>query len=438
MMDNVALSSLVTLTSGGTPSKANSAFWGGAIPWLTPKDMNAFDGSTTDCVTSLALGNGTRLANADTIFIAVRGMSLHKEIRIVRARCAMAFNQDIKGMQPSGIDRDFLYFALQYRVPQLLESVEAAGHGTGVLPTERLSALQIPRFDPSEEQALGQFFAALDDKIELNRRMNETLEGMAQAVFRDWFVDFGPTRRKLAGVTDSALIMGGLIASAVHSAALAALFPATLADNGLPEGWVEREIGDLTEIVGGATPSTKSSEFWDGGIHQWATPKDLSRNRGIVLFETERRVTDAGLSSIGSGLSPARSVLMSSRAPIGYLAINDEPIAVNQGFIVMRPSKALPPEFAYIWCQENMEIIKANANGSTFQEISKRNFRPLLVKYPGERLMSEFVATVGPFFGLIQLRERESATLATTRDLLLPKLMSGEIRLGGVEAGGAT
>jgi type I restriction enzyme, S subunit len=100
----------------------------------------------------------------------------------------------------------------------------------------------------------------------------------------------------------------------------------------------------------------------------------------------------------------------------------------------MRPSKALPPEFAYIWCQENMEIIKANANGSTFQEISKRNFRPLPVNYPGEPLIAEFVGTVGPLFGLIRLRELKSATLAATRDLLLPKLMSGEIRLAADEA----
>ncbi|GAB5461018.1 MAG: hypothetical protein HoeaKO_11090 [Hoeflea alexandrii] len=258
---------------------------------------------------------------------------------------------------------------------------------------------------------------------------------MARAIFKDWFVDFGPTRRKQDGATDPVTILGGLLPDPAKAEPVAALFPDRFGDDGLPEGWEEREVGELCPVAGGGTPSTKEPNFWDGGTHLWATPKDLSKLTGLFLRETERRITDAGLAKVSSGLSPTGSVLLSSRAPIGYVAIAEEPLAVNQGFIVMQPTPLFPTEFAYFWTLENLEHIKANANGSTFQEISKKNFRPLKVCHSGEELLTRFCEIAGPFLAMIRNNERESQTLAATRDLLLPKLMSGEIRLK--EAGGA-
>lgn len=133
------LPDVATLLSGGTPSKANPNYWGGAIPWLTPKDMSDYNGSTLHRVTEDAIGNGTRLAPAGAIFVAVRGMSLHTEIRVIRSSEPMTFNQDIKAILPKSIDGDFLFFALTAHKPALLSVVEAAGHGTGVLPTDRLT-----------------------------------------------------------------------------------------------------------------------------------------------------------------------------------------------------------------------------------------------------------------------------------------------------------
>ena len=293
------------------------------------------------------------------------------------------------------------------------------------------AVVEVP--DVAEQERIAWVLSALDDKIELNRRTNETVEAMARAVFRDWFVDFGPTRRKAAGLTDPAAILGGLLPDPEKAAPLAALFPDSFGANGLPEGWEEREVGDLCPIVGGGTPSTKEPAFWNGGTHNWATPKDLSKLSGLFLNETERQVTDAGLAKVSSGLSPVGSVLLSSRAPIGYVAIAVKPVAVNQGFIVMQPAPAFPTEFAYFWTLENLDLIKANANGSTFQEISKKNFRPLLANHAGEDLVAKFAEVAEPMMDLIRNNEQENQTLAATRDLRLPKLMSGDLRLTGVE-----
>lgn len=296
-----------------------------------------------------------------------------------------------------------------------------------------LERIRLPIPDMDERLAINSTLNIVRDKIELNRQINKTLEAMAQAIFRDWFVDSGPTRRKIDGATDPVEIMGGLVSDPDRAQELAELFPTELGEDGLPEGWSEKPIGDLAEVVGGSTPSTKAEEYWDDGHHMWATPKDLSKQDDLFLFDTERQVTDAGLAKIGSGLSPVGTVLLSSRAPIGYLAIADVPTAVNQGFIAIRPSTKLPTSFALLWCQANMEKIKAAANGSTFQEISKRNFRPLTVVHTSQQVTNMFDGIVAPMFELMRSRAKENRTFAATRDLLLPKLMSGEIRLRDAE-----
>lgn len=202
--------------------------------------MSRFDGNTQDSVTRAAIGNGTREASEDSLFIAVRGMSLHNEIRVVRPRRKMAFNQDIKAITPvAAVDGRFLYYALLAKVPELLDAVEAAGHGTGVLPTDKLNSLPIPDLPLPEQRAIAATLGALDDKIELNRKMNATLEAMARALFRDWFVDFGPTRAKMEA------------RAPYLSPDLWSLFPDRLDDEGKPEGWDEKPLDEIADFLNG-------------------------------------------------------------------------------------------------------------------------------------------------------------------------------------------
>ena len=377
--------------------------------------MSRFDGNTQDSVTRDAIGNGTREASEDSLFIAVRGMSLHNEIRVVRPKRKMAFNQDIKAITPvAAVDGRFLHYALLAKIPELLDAVEAAGHGTGVLPTDKLNSLPIPDLPLPEQRAIAATLGALDDKIDLHRKMNATLEAMARALFRDWFVDFGPTRAKMEG-------RAPYLAPDLWS-----LFPDRLNDEDKPKGWEVSTIGDEVRVVGGSTPSTKEPDLWDGGIN-WATPKDLSNLVAPVLLETARTISAAGLAKISSGQLPVGSLLLSSRAPIGYLAIAEVPVSINQGFIGMICDRMISNVFAWLWTLENMEAILAKANGSTFQEISKGNFRPLPVVVPSAPVMHAFDAIAQPLYERIAKNERESRTLAQTRDLLLPQLMSGQI-----------
>lgn len=250
--------------------------------------------------------------------------------------------------------------------------------------------------------------------------MNETLEASARALFRDWFVDFGPTRAKAEG----------------HPAYLApdlwSLFPDCL-DGGTPVGWEWSTIGAEVDAVGGSTPTTKDATLWNGDV-AWTTPKDLSGLNSPILTHTARTISRAGLRTISSGLLPAGTVLMSSRAPVGYLAVSQIPVAINQGYIAMRCNGRVSNWSAYLWAKENMDAIIQNANGSTFQEISKANFRPLPILVACEPVRLQFDRIVASMFEQIIANDEEYRALAETRDTLLPKLMSGAIRVREAES----
>lgn len=273
----------------------------------------------------------------------------------------------------------------------------------------------------AEQQAVAHILGALDAKIKRNCLTSETLEAMARLLFRDWFIDYGPVRFKMDG-------RAPYLEPNTWN-----LFPASLDEDNKPQGWMASSIGEEVKVVGGSTPSTKEPEYWDDGNHCWATPKDLSSLKSPVLLSTERKVTNRGLSQISSGLLPTGTVLLSSRAPIGYMAIAEIPTAINQGFIAMKCEKDIPNLFVLFWCKERMDLILGNANGSTFQEISKSNFRPLPVVVPPKLVVDAFVTATDPMYQTIVANLRENKVLSSLRDSLLRKLMYGEVGIVELE-----
>ena len=329
-------------------------------------------------------------------------------------------------------DTDYAYYLTKWEgVSGYAISQMTGTSGRQRVPSEALDHLKVLLPPLPEQRAIAHILGTLDDKIENLRRQNETLEAMARALFKAWFVDFEPVRAKIEGRWRRGETLPGLPAH------LYDLFPDRLIESELgeiPEGWRLSTIGEEVTVCGGSTPSTKEPEFWEGGQHCWATPKDLSTLKFPVLLDTDRKITDAGLAKISSGLLPIGTVLLSSRAPIGYLAITEVPTAINQGFIAMKCDGVLPNVFVLPWCRANMDAIVGNANGSTFQEISKSNFRPLRVVVPSDPVLTSFTSTADPLYRQLAENERESRTLATLRDTLLPKLISGELRIKDTEA----
>jgi type I restriction enzyme S subunit len=300
---------------------------------------------------------------------------------------------------------------------------------SGVIPHFKKSdfdKLKLPYPARIVQEAVGRTYFDFCAKIELNRRMNATLEAMARTLFQSWFVDFDPVRAKLDGRPPTAL-----------DPATAALFPDSFQDSEaghIPTGWTIQAVGEVVDCVGGGTPSTAEPKYWEGGTHHWTTPKDFSSLQAPVLLDTDRKLTDAGIAKISSGLLPAGTLLLSSRAPVGYLAIAAIPVAINQGFIALKCNDRASNFFMLNWCQTNMTEIESRATGTTFAEISKQNFRPIRVVLPPEELMVAFTAKVAPLYAQITANLQQSRTLATLRDTLLPKLLSGKLSVAALPA----
>jgi type I restriction enzyme S subunit len=331
-------------------------------------------------------------------------------------------NQHIFKVLPNEniVTRDFFYYVLQNLKPHFVEiarnkQTTGLGHVTKK-DLERIDVL-IP---PCEEQkAIAKILSSLDNKIELNRGMNETLEAMARALFKAWFVDFEPVHANSENRPSESA-----------PSDVVNLFPAEF-ENSIPKGWEVKKLGEVLEAKGGTTPSTKNFRFW-GGENYWATPKDLSNLQFPVLLSTERRITNEGVKQISSGVLPKGTLLLSSRAPIGYLAISQVPVSINQGFIAIQ-AKNISNLFMLYWLMQNMETVKSRANGSTFQEISKSSFREVEMIVANSKILDLFEKKVEPLFEKIVSNEKENKRLEEIRDSLLPRLIAGKIPVSKIE-----
>lgn len=185
-------------------------------------------------------------------------------------------------------------------------------------------------------------------------------------------------------------------------------------------------------MLGGSTPKTKVDEYWDGGTITWFTPTDLTDQDQLFLEHSDREITEEGLDSCSTNLFPPYSIMMTSRATVGVTSINRVEACTNQGFINIIPEEVSLPQ-VYFWIDQMMHKIEARADGSTYPEISQRDFKPLPIVVAPKEDVEEYVEQSKSLFDLIENNILESGTLAETRDYLLPKLISGEIEVEGAE-----
>lgn len=320
---------------------------------------------------------------------------------------------------------DHQYFIYWSRGYVFRDYVKSCAIGSTQIHLRKEDFLSAPiAFPPlTIQRQIAAILSAFDDKIELNRRMNHTLEQIARALFKSWFVDFDPVRAKMRSGQPEGM-----------DAETAALFPDRLVEvdgKEVPEGWEVKTVGDVFTLYGGSTPSTTNPAFWDKGEFHWTTPKDMSGLDVPFLTRTERRITRLAAENISSGVLPAGTVLLSSRAPVGYLAIANMPVSINQGYIALDANGTIGEYFVLNLLQSRMQEIKGMASGTTFVELSKSAFRHLKIVLPGQDLTDVFEKQVKYFYLQIRANIYESAQLARLRDALLPRLLAEEIDLRG-------
>lgn len=322
------------------------------------------------------------------------------------------------------IDGRYLFYSLRspYVRHQILWN-EGTGSTVSNVRIPILEALKIPRLGRTEK-AIGQLLGSLDDKIELNRRMNETLEAMAQAIFRDWFVDFGPTRRKLDGATDPLTIMGGLVQDAERAQALADLFPATLGDDGLPEGWATTTLESYSSLnpeSWSAKTAPDQVEYVDLANTKWGTIESTSVYSWEDAPSRARRIVRSGDTIVGT-VRPGNG---------SYAFVGRDGLTASTGFAVLRPKQPAFNELVNCAATspENIQRLEKLADGGAYPAVKPEVIVATPVPLVPGDVALDFSSFAAPIFEKIELSKDENRTLAATRDLLLPKLMSGEIRL---------
>ena len=377
-----------SVKSGGTPlSTVKEYYENGQIPWLKTKEIkNGRIYGAENYISELGLLNSSAsLIPPNSISVAMYGDG-GTAGRVGLTKVPLTTNQACCNLtiDERRADYEFIFYNLLGSYDDLVAMKTGSGQ-------QNLSSTLIKNFKLNlpplpEQRAVAGVLSSLDEKIDLLHRQNSTLEALAETLFRQWFVEEAK------------------------------------------EEWENSSLADIISVKGGTTPSTTAAEFWDGSIN-WTTPKDLSNHTSVFLFDTERKITQKGLAKIGSGLLPIGTVLLSSRAPIGYLAITNIPLAINQGYIAILCDKKVSNYFMYLWCKTNLEEIKSNGNGSVFQEISKSVFKELKITVPPKDVLTSFDKVIHPSFEKIRNNQIQIRTLSNLRDTLLPKLMSGEVRV---------
>ena len=321
------------------------------------------------------------------------------------------------------LDRRFLrYFltssAFQDQIRSLASGSVQANYGPTHL--EQVSILVPPH---SEQRSIGHILGTLDDKIELNRRMNATLEAMARALFKSWFVDFDPVRAKMEG-RDTGL-----------PKEIADLFSDRLVDSELgsvPEEWDVGVLDDAVELLNGGTPRTSVERFWNGDI-PWYTAKDAPAPHDVFAVETERTITQAGVDNSATAVLPSGTTVISARGSVGRLACLGRPMAMNQTCYGIRGAGGYGDFFTYWLVRGTVEELRSRTHGTIFDTITRQTFALVNSALPPVSVADAFESMVQPIMERILSNLHQCGAIAALRDTLLPKLVSGQLRVDGPE-----
>ena len=302
----------------------------------------------------------------------------------------------------NGLDVEYLYYWFLSPYGKNEINTKAIGSTQKALTIDSLSKfdIKIP-VNLDDQRRIASILSSLDRKIELNNKINADLEEMAQAIFKNWFVDFEPFKN--GKFVDSELGM-------------------------IPEGWKVGRLNEIADVVGGSTPSKAKPEYYTQKGIAWLTPKDLSNHPAVYTSRGEIDITKEGYNSTSTKLMPKGTILFTSRAPIGYISIAQNDICTNQGFKSLVPKKA-GTCFLYCFLKYVTPEIENKSTGSTFKEASGSLMKSLKVIMPEQKVFEDFETIVSPLFARIESLEKESSRLSLLRDTLLPRLMSGELEV---------
>lgn len=355
------------------------------------------------------------------------------------------------------LDNTFLKYALQTEFVRAQLLGRASGSTVSGIKQSELRKVNLPIPPFGVQRAIAQILSSLDEKIELNRQINQSLEHIAQAMFKSWFVDFEPVKAKIAanaagvnedGITRAAMrVISGKTGVELGTLQeeqvgryhklkeIAELFPIVMqiqANEQIPKGWHLRPLSTLIKLIGGGTPQRAKSEYWNGDI-PWFSIKDIPADSDVVIVATDEKITEAGLKSSSTKLLPVGATIITARGTVGKLGLVATPMAMNQSCYGVLPVAGIGELFNYYNLKQAIATLQQNTHGAVFDTITSKTFETYSMPFCGITLANAFHQTIEPLIKRIEMNVRESHALRETRDTLLPKLLSGEINIDHIE-----
>jgi len=313
-------------------------------------------------------------------------------------------------------DPKFIYYFLKTLRLERLDS----GSSNPTLNRNFVHQLDANKPEPKVQKKIAAVLSALDAKIDCNNRINVELTAMAKTLYDSWFVQFDFPFDFAAG-------QPAQNGKPYKSSGGTMVSNPTLKRE-IPAGWKAGTLDDLGQIVGGSTPSTKNPGNFTTSGTPWITPNDLSDNQAnTFITRGAQDVSDEGLKDASLKKYPAGTVLLSSRAPIGYMAIARNELTTNQGFKSFIPTNGYSTAFIYYTVKNSLKAITQYASGSTFKEISAAVLKTVKISLPAPNVVDQFSKSVEPIFKRQDLLEQETQHLTQLRDWLLPMLMNGQV-----------
>lgn len=391
----VKLSEIIQLIGGGTPKTTNNTYWNGNIPWLSVVDFNddnRYVTTTEKTITELGLQNSTtHLLDKGDIIISARGTVG----ALAQLATPMAFNQSCYGIKATERScNDFLYYLLKNSIGKLKKNTHGSVFNTITRDTFSNIVVSIPPL--AEQRKIAGVLSALDDKIELNNKINRNLEAQAQAIFKSWFIDFEPFKN------------GKFIDSELGK---------------IPEGWVCKKLKDFVEIKRGSSPRP-IQDYLSGSGYNWLKISDATSESSPFIFNIKEHIKKSGISQ--TVYLVAGELVLSNSATPGIPKFLDVNTCIHDGWLWFSNSK-LSYEFLYLFFLHKRRDFISLGNGSVFTNLKTDIVKDALFVYPNKAVMDEFDKITKTIFENIKIRSRESQRLTQLRDALLPKLMSGEI-----------
>jgi type I restriction enzyme S subunit len=293
------------------------------------------------------------------------------------------------------------YFLLENTNKNMLLTLASAGATRNALTKTMIEDFRLELPPLPEQTQIANILSAIDDKIENNLAINKTLENMAMALYKHWFVDFGPFQE--GEFIDSEL---GLI----------------------PKGWEVKSFFDMFDLLSGGTPKTSNQEYWNGKF-EWVSAKDIGSSGSIYINDTEKKITQLGIDKSATKILPEDTVIVVARGSVGKFGMITKPMCMNQSCYGIYSKSNYSQPITYLLIDSLMKHFLNVAYGSVFDTITTSTFKTINVLIPPKDVMDKIRDEIDVLFQNKKTNIKENQSLTKLRDTLLPKLISGELRL---------